>query len=63
LAFLPEHIAKHSSLLQKLEGLEFDSKMGIWVLTHGDLRFQSRVRKFMTFISERLQALYPEYSC
>jgi DNA-binding transcriptional LysR family regulator len=59
---LPQHLAETSQQLVKLPLLTIDACVGIWLLTHGDLRFQPRVRKFMDFMQQQLVQRYADYA-
>lgn len=60
--FAPEHLADPSPKLTRMPLFEFDSPIGIWVLSHSDLRYQPRVKNFMAFMRARLRQRYPDYA-
>lgn len=62
LGFAPEHLAENSGLLERVELFEPGSQIGIWLLTHSDLRYQSRVKDFMAFMRQRLQQRFPAFA-
>lgn len=58
--FYPKHLAGDKGLV-KFPLLPEEHEFQLWVLTHGDLRFQPKVQKFMRFIVDYLQKEYPDY--
>lgn len=60
--FLPEHIAKRFANVVEIPHNPFSYSMGIWLLTHRDLRFQPRIKSFIEFMRVALAKRYPEYT-
>ncbi|CAA0124748.1 HTH-type transcriptional regulator YofA [BD1-7 clade bacterium] len=60
--FLPELRAAERAELTPLDLDPFDSMLGIWLLTHKDLRYQPNIRRFMRFMAEDLQKKLPLYA-
>ena len=58
--FLAEHMAQLYDL-QRLPLEPFSYRLGVWLLTSKDLRFQPRVKAFISFMREQLPKRYPEY--
>ncbi|NRB40386.1 MAG: LysR family transcriptional regulator [Pseudomonadales bacterium] len=61
-SYLPEHIASRFDNIIELPIDTFSSTIGIWILTHKDLRFQPRVKSFIEFMREKMPLHYPQYA-
>ena len=59
-SYCPQHIAEPHGL-KKVDLFGDNYAFNYWALTHGDLRYQPRVQKFMSFIQQDLQRRFPAY--
>ena len=58
--FITENIAEQYTNLLPVDIDGYENDMGIWILTHQDLRYQKRIRLFFDFMKEGLKNVYSQ---